>query len=299
MKATARPSPSAITHALVPYPPRAHRANGPAPHAHRAPCCWPPFFRARRLLVSPDAGAIENRHPELNPTLLGQEQQAFPHAQASPADEGLRRPRPGPQVSRDGAPLGPVLMPPEDGRDCTTQILGRGLALGPARLDQRLQSHPVRVHEHRLLLIQKGQNAIPVRRFKVEQALVFCARSLYLPDFVDRGVSLSNQGVSDVLAMLVDDWLDLGSHPHHLFRRDLVEQHALGLELGQRSGAHLTADVALIVARLLAGVLQDLLLVAAELIPELLPDQDDDGPVDVTGGAEILLNLVDLAGQNG
>src|SRR3712207_7656787 len=42
-------------------------------------------------------------------SLLGQEQQPLPHAQVGPADEHLRRPRPGPQVSWDGAPLGPVL----------------------------------------------------------------------------------------------------------------------------------------------------------------------------------------------
>ena len=39
-----------------------------------------PFFRARRLVVSPNAGAVQKRHPELNPTLLGQEQQPLPHA---------------------------------------------------------------------------------------------------------------------------------------------------------------------------------------------------------------------------
>src|SRR3712207_2551528 len=47
-------------------------------------------------------------------------------------------------------------MPPEDGRDCPTQILWWGLALGPARLDQRLQSHPVRIRHHRPLLIPGG-----------------------------------------------------------------------------------------------------------------------------------------------
>src|SRR3954468_2297297 len=135
---------------------RSRHASGPAPHAHLAPCCWPPFFRARRLVVSPDVGAIEKCHPELNPTLLGQEQQPLPHAQVGPADEHLSRPRPGTQVSRNGAPLGSVLMPPEDGRDRATEILGRGLALGPAGLNQRLQSHPVRIRQHRPLLIPGG-----------------------------------------------------------------------------------------------------------------------------------------------
>src|SRR3954454_2296857 len=113
MKATARPSPSAITHALVPYP----QASGPARHAHLALCWWPPFFRARRLVVRPDAGAVQKRHPELDPVLLGQEPQPLPDTQVGPADEGLSRPRPGTKLSRDGAPLGAVLMPPDDRRD--------------------------------------------------------------------------------------------------------------------------------------------------------------------------------------
>src|SRR3954447_26700402 len=132
------------------------RANGPAPHAHRAPCWWPPFFRARRLVVSPDAGAIEKRHPELNPALLGQEQQPLPHAQVVPADEHLRRAGPGPQLSGDGPPLGSILMAPEDGRDGAPQILRLRLTLGPTRLDQRLQVRPLRVRHHRPLLIPEG-----------------------------------------------------------------------------------------------------------------------------------------------
>ena len=92
--------------------------------------------------MSPDAGAIEKRHPELDTTLLGQEQQPLPDTQVGPADEGLSRSRPGTQVSRDGAPLGPILMSPDDRRDGAPQILRRGLALGPARLDQRLLLRP-------------------------------------------------------------------------------------------------------------------------------------------------------------
>src|SRR3954453_19004322 len=116
MKATARPSPSAITHARsrTPWSHTPH-ASGPALHAHRAPGWWPPFFRPRRLVVRPDAGAVQKRHPELDPVLLGQEPQPLPDTQVSPAEEGLRRPRPGPQVRGDGAPLGAVLMPPDDG----------------------------------------------------------------------------------------------------------------------------------------------------------------------------------------
>src|SRR4051794_32738403 len=181
MKATARPSPSAITHALVPPDQVRGRlrrpASGPAPHAHLGPCCWPPFFRARRLVVSPDAGAVQKRPPELDAALLGQEQQPLPDTQARPADEGLSRSRPGSQLSRDGAPLGPVLMPPDDRRDGATHILWCGLALGPARLNQRLQSYPLRVREHRPLLIQEEQNARNHNRFKLEQALELCRRA--------------------------------------------------------------------------------------------------------------------------
>src|SRR5690349_10400501 len=123
IKATARPSPSAITHALVPSPPRERPS---ASRASRA-VLVAPFFRARRLVVRPDAGAIEKRHPELDPALLGEEKQLLPHAQVGPADEGLGGARPGPQVSRDGAPLRSVLVSPDDRRDRAAQILGCGL----------------------------------------------------------------------------------------------------------------------------------------------------------------------------
>src|SRR3954451_6295359 len=98
--------------------------------------------------MRPDAGAVQKRHPKSDPPPLGQEQQPLPDTQVSPANEGLSRPRPRPEVGRDGAPLGPVLMPPDDGRDCTTEVLGRGLALGPARLNQRLQPHPLCIRQH-------------------------------------------------------------------------------------------------------------------------------------------------------
>src|SRR3954469_2963467 len=105
MTATARPSPSAITHALVPEPPR----ERPSASRSSRPLLLAPFFPRPPPCVSPDAGAVQKRHPELNPTLLGQEQQPLPHAQARPADEGLSRSRPGTKLSRDGAPLSPVL----------------------------------------------------------------------------------------------------------------------------------------------------------------------------------------------
>jgi hypothetical protein len=47
--------------------------------------------RPRRLLARTNAGAVEERHPELNSLLLRQPEKALPHSQASPGDEGLSR----------------------------------------------------------------------------------------------------------------------------------------------------------------------------------------------------------------
>src|SRR5215210_4517528 len=149
MNATARPSPSAITQALVPPDQVRGRlrrpASAPALHAGPAQLETPFSGGPGRFLMRPDAGAVEKRHPELNVALLDQGQKLLPDAQPRPADEGLSGTGPGTQFSRDGAPLRSVLMPPEDGRDRATEILGRGLALETARLDQRLQRRPLRV----------------------------------------------------------------------------------------------------------------------------------------------------------
>src|SRR3954453_619130 len=60
-------------------------------------------------------------------------------------------------MARHLAPFfGPVLMSPDNGRNRAPQILGRGFALGPARLNQRLQSRPVRIRQHCPLLIPGG-----------------------------------------------------------------------------------------------------------------------------------------------
>src|SRR3954465_4265133 len=108
-KAMARPRPSGITqafhaslsrkpftqafHASLSRKPwcRNRRESGPAPHAHLAPCCRPPFFRARRLVVSPDGGAIDEGHAERDAALLDKVEQVLPHALLGPADEELCR----------------------------------------------------------------------------------------------------------------------------------------------------------------------------------------------------------------
>src|SRR4030095_2492027 len=62
----------------------------------------------------------------------------------------------GPEVGRKCAPLGAVLMSPDDRRDGAPQILRLRLTLGPTRLNQRLQAHPVCVRQHCPLLIPGG-----------------------------------------------------------------------------------------------------------------------------------------------
>src|SRR3954471_966906 len=127
--------------------------TGPGLHDDPAPPKSPLSSGAGRFLMRPDAGAVQKRHPKSDPALLGEEQQALPDTQAGPAEEGLGRPRPRPQLSRDGPPLGSILMPPDDRRQRAPQILRLRLTLGPTRLNQRLQAHPVRVRQHCPLLI--------------------------------------------------------------------------------------------------------------------------------------------------
>src|SRR3954447_15361944 len=154
-------------------PTRTAQLNGPTLHDDPAALKSPFSSGTGCFLMRPDAGAVQKGHPELDPTRLGQEQQALPHAQVGPqvgpADEGLSRPPPRTKLSRDGAPPGPVLMAPEDGRERAPQILRRGLALGPAYLDQRLQPRPLCVAQHRPSSskkgkTQEGQNARGAKR---------------------------------------------------------------------------------------------------------------------------------------
>ena len=100
------------------------------------------------LVVSPHVGAVQERQAERHVTALRQGEQALPHAQTRPADEGLRRPRPRPVLGRHGPPLGPVLVAPHDRAHRTAQILGRRLAPGPALVQQRFKRRPLHVRQH-------------------------------------------------------------------------------------------------------------------------------------------------------
>src|SRR3954462_2856679 len=143
-------------------PTRAAQGFTAVPLSGRAPLSSCPG----RFLVRPNAGAIEKRHPELNATVLDQRQKLLPDTQTRPADEGLGGSPPWAEISGDGPPLGSVLMPPENGRDREPQVLWRGLALGPARLDEWLKLGPLRVRQHRSSSPQKEQNARKTNQFK-------------------------------------------------------------------------------------------------------------------------------------
>ena len=125
--------------------------SGQAPHACPAVLKIPLFGRARGFLVGPDRGAVEERHPQLDAiALLRLFQQTLPHAMVAPADEGLRRHPPRPQMGRNAAPFRAILVPPDDRLDGAAEVVVLRLVRRAALLDQRCQFLPLRI----------GQNAI-------------------------------------------------------------------------------------------------------------------------------------------
>src|SRR5918912_3138825 len=103
----------------------------------------PGSFRVRA-----DVGAVEERHAECDTLRLCGLQQALPHAKPGPADEGLRRGPPRTQLCRDGAPLGAVLVPPDDGFDGPAQVVVPGLAARAALFDQGRQLRPLCIRKN-------------------------------------------------------------------------------------------------------------------------------------------------------
>jgi hypothetical protein len=125
--------------------------SGQALHVYPAPLKIPLFCRTSGFLVGSDRGAVEERHPQLEPlTLLRLLQQTLPYAMVAPTDEGLRRHPPRPQMGRDTAPFRAVLMPPDDRLDGAAEVLVLRLVRRAALLDQRGQLSPLGI----------GQNAI-------------------------------------------------------------------------------------------------------------------------------------------
>ena len=97
-----------------------------------------------------NVGAIDEGHAEREVALLSQFEQAFPHSLLGPADEQLRRARPGALFGGQAAPLGAFLVAPDDRRDRPPLILGGGLAVRANLFDQRFQDSPGGVHEKQI-----------------------------------------------------------------------------------------------------------------------------------------------------
>src|SRR5215217_1218278 len=126
-KPIAWPAPSAMTQALVEKPPRER------PSASRWSRCAeaPPFGRTSGLLMGPDGGAVEERHPPLDPLApLRPLQQTLPNAMAAPALEGLCRHPPWSQMRRNAAPFRAVVVSPDDRLDGAAEIAVLGFVAG-------------------------------------------------------------------------------------------------------------------------------------------------------------------------
>ena len=107
-----------------------------------------------------DRGAVEKRHPQLDPlALLRPLQQTLPNAMAAPAIEGLCRHPPWSQMGRNAAPFCTVLVPPDDRLDGAAEIDVLGLVGRAALLDQRSQLSPLGICQNAITsLICHGLN---------------------------------------------------------------------------------------------------------------------------------------------
>jgi hypothetical protein len=76
-------------HRAAPDPPAGCRHGRQAPHGGPAPLQIPLSGCPGRGSVRADGAAVEEGHAERDPAPLGASQQALPHPQARPADEGL------------------------------------------------------------------------------------------------------------------------------------------------------------------------------------------------------------------
>src|SRR6185312_5967951 len=153
--------------------PWSHTPHASAPALHGCPVQLESPFSGRtgRLLVRPDAGAVQKGHPELDTTLLGQEQQPLPDTQVGPAK------RSAPPATRDQAQPGwRATWPRSDGARRWPTACAAGPEAGscpwagiprsaaPASSSVRLSAWP-------LLPSQEEQNARNPIQFKREQAL--------------------------------------------------------------------------------------------------------------------------------
>jgi hypothetical protein len=110
-----------------------------------------PIFLAGtgRFLMRADDGAVEEHHAKFEPmALLHQPVQALPHPEPRPADEGLRRHPPRSQLGRDRPPLGPVLLPPHNRLDGSTERPDWPRRPWPDLVQQRLEFTPLLVPQY-------------------------------------------------------------------------------------------------------------------------------------------------------
>jgi hypothetical protein len=119
-----------------------------------------------RLLMRGHARAGEERHSELDPTLLHEIQQTLPDTKTRPADEGLGRPPPWAKFSGHSTSLGAILVAPQVGLNRTTQIVRWGFALRTALFHQRLQHRPLCVRQHGSSSDQDEQDTLRRNEFK-------------------------------------------------------------------------------------------------------------------------------------
>ena len=102
-----------------------------------------------------DGAAVQERHAERRPapTLLRQGQQPLPYAEVKPTVEALRGHPPRAEFGRNGPPLGPVAVAPDDCLDRPSQIVRLGLAARPNCLDQRGERVPLGVAQNPMRLL--------------------------------------------------------------------------------------------------------------------------------------------------
>ena len=128
------------------------------------------FWCARTLVPS------RNTMPSCTPRSCTRLSRRSQTPSARPADEDLGGAPPGSEVGRDGAPLGPVLMPPQDGGERAAQVLRWRLALRAGKPRPAAPEPPIARRSASRLLARRRQNASPANRFKRRQALAnaFC-----------------------------------------------------------------------------------------------------------------------------
>src|SRR3982751_5335320 len=168
MKATARPSPSAISHALVPYPPR----ERPSASRSSRPLLLAPFFPRPPPCGEPGCWCHRETSSRVEPHALGPGAAAAPRRPGGPSG-GRSEP---PATRAPGQPGWRATWPRSDGarqwpKSCAADPEAGSYPWGGMSRSAAPVSSSARPLAW-LLLIQEGQNAIPVRRFKVEQALI-------------------------------------------------------------------------------------------------------------------------------